>query len=473
MKKGIILILTYFIFVVSSINILGSNSLQDSLPAKKLLVYKFNIKQQIGPAIWRQTKQSFENARELNADLILIQMNTYGGLLDAADSIRTTILNCKIPVYVFIDNNAASAGALISIACDRIYMRAGGNIGSATVVDQSGKPMPDKYQAYMRSMMRSTAESHGKDTLITGKDTIYKWKRDPRIAEAMVDPDVYIAGIIDTGKVLTFTTQEAIKNGFCEGQAENIKEVLKLAQVDEYEIKEYEVSPLESLIGFLVNPVVHGLLIMIIIGGIYFELQTPGIGFPIGAAILAAVLYFAPLYLEGLAENWEIIVFIIGVILIALEIFAIPGFGVAGVSGILLVITGLTLSLVGNVVFTFNQDAFGILFKALSLVMISIFLSIVLSIYFGSKLLKSSALNFLVLNTTQQKDDGYLSVTNDSFRLIGESGIATSILRPAGKVKIKEDYYDAKSQFGYINKGEKIIVIDYKSGQLYVKKLEG
>lgn len=471
MKKIILFITLNFACWINPVKA----NIQDSIPLgqeNKSIVYSFDIKQQIGPAIWRQTKQSFEEANKINADYIIIHMNTYGGLVDAADSIRTIILNSKIPVYVFIDNNAASAGALISIACDSIYMRPGANIGAATVVDQSGKPVPDKFQAYMRSTMRSTAEVHGKDTVITGNDTIIKWFRDPKIAEAMVDPDVFIEGIIDTGKVLTFTTLEAMKYGFCEGQAENIAEVLELAGVNDYEIKKYEVTSLESIIGFLVNPVISGLLIMVIIGGIYFELQTPGVGFPLGAAIVAAILYFAPLYLEGLAENWEIVIFVIGIILIALEVFAIPGFGVAGVSGIILIITGLTLSLVDNVVFTFDKESFALLFRAFFLVMISMFLSLVFSIWLGSKLLSSSVLSFLVLDATQKKEEGFIGVSGEYDNMIGKTGEATTILRPAGKVKIDDDYYDARCQSGYIEKGEKVVVIKFTTSQLYVRKLE-
>lgn len=448
---------------------------QDSVTSgdsAKTIVYKFDIKQQIGPAIWRQTRQSFEEADKLNAEYIIIHMNTYGGLVDAADSIRTIILNSKIPVYVFIDNNAASAGALISLACDSIYMRSGANIGAATVVDQSGKPLPDKFQAYMRSTMRSTAEAHGKDTVIVGNDTIIKWFRDPKIAEAMVDPDIYIEGIIDTGKVLTFTTLEAMKYGFCEGQAENIAEVLEKVGVNDYVIKSYKVTLLESIIGFLVNPVVSGLLIMLIIGGIYFELQSPGVGFPLAASIVAATLYFAPLYLEGLAENWEIVVFIIGVLLIGVEIFAIPGFGVAGIGGILLIITGLTLSLVDNVVFTFNIESMTILFRAFFLVIISTFISLVSSIWLASKLLNSSILSFLVLDSTQKREEGFVGVSGEYSNYVGKTGEAATILRPAGKVKIGDDYFDARCQTGYIEKGEKILVIKFITSQLYVKKLD-
>jgi membrane-bound serine protease (ClpP class) len=161
----------------------------------KKLVYKLNIKKEITRATWRQTNQAFQYADSLNADVFLIHMNTYGGTVVDADSIRTRILQSEIPVYVFIDNNAASAGALISIACDSIYMRPGGSIGAATVVNQTGQAMPDKYQSYMRSTMRATAEAHGKDTVIIANDTIYNWRRDPKIAEAMVDQRVFIEGV--------------------------------------------------------------------------------------------------------------------------------------------------------------------------------------------------------------------------------------------------------------------------------------
>ena len=294
-------------------------------------VYTFDIKEMIAPPVWRTTKLAMENASKLKADLILIHMNTYGGTLDDADSIRTKILNSKIPVYVFIDKNAASAGALISIACDSIYMAPGASIGAATVVDQSGKPLPDKYQSYMRSMMRATAEAKGRDALI---------------AQAMVDPRLNVPGISDSGQVLTFTTSEAIQHNFCEGKAENLEDVLKIAGVENHTFINHEISALDKIIGWLINPFVSGILIMIIIGGIYFELQTPGIGFPLGAAALAALLYFAPLYLEGLANHWEILLFVVGIVLVLIEIFAIPGFGVTGVSGIILIISGLTLSMV-------------------------------------------------------------------------------------------------------------------------------
>ena len=161
----------------------------------------------------------------------------------------------------------------------------------------------------------------------------------------MVDQRLAIKGIKDTGKVITFTPHEAMTHGFCDGIAENISEMLKAEGIKNYELVNYRATSLETTIGILVNPILQGLLIMIIIGGIYFELQSPGVGFPILASMTAAIIYFAPLYLEGLAANYEIIIFMIGVLLLAAEIFVIPGFGVAGILGLIGIITGLSMAM--------------------------------------------------------------------------------------------------------------------------------
>jgi len=450
-----------------------SQEASDSLEINKVKVYKFDIKKDIGPPVWRQTKDAFEEAKEWEADIFLIHMNTYGGMVVHADSIRTAILNNKTPIYVYIDNNAASAGALISIACDGIYMRSGANIGAATVVNQTGEAMPDKYQSYMRSTMRATAESHGKDTLIQNGDTIIKWKRDPLIAEAMVDPRTYIENVVDTGKVLTFTPNEAIKNGYCEGIANSVEEVLEQLEVKEYVIKKYEPSGVEKLIDFMLNPMLQGLIIMIIIGGIYFELQSPGVGFPLIAAIIAAVLYFSPLYLEGLAANWEIIIFIIGVALLGVEIFVIPGFGVAGVSGIILIISGLSLSLIDNVNFNFEPRHVKALLGAILLVTFSMLTSIILSINISKRLFAGSGfLGRLALKAEGKIEEGYIGVDMSPKTLVGKKGIASTVLRPSGKVIIDDEIYDAKSEDGFIDMDTEVVVIRYETGQVYVIKSE-
>lgn len=434
------------------------------------LVYLYEIKQEIGPEVWRNTQKAFDEAEMQNADMVLIHMNTYGGMVNAADSIRTKILNAKIPVWVFVDNNAASAGALISISCDRIYMRQGGNIGAATVVDQSGKPVPDKYQSFMRSMMRATAESHGKDTTINASgDTILTWHRDPAIAEAMVDPRLAVEGVIDSGKVISFTTSEAMKFGFCEGQAENINDVLNQGGIEQFTIIKQEHTILDYFINFLINPFVHGILIMIIIGGLYFELQSPGIGFPLAAAALATLLYFAPLYVEGIAENWEILLFIMGVILIMLEIFVIPGFGVAGISGIVLVITGLTLAMIDNLEFQLNPNYVDTVLKSLGIVVISSIAAFVFGIWGSKKMFDGAIFGRLTLASTQQRDEGFINVDKSFREMVGQKGIATTVLRPSGTIEINDEHFDAKAENGYIEKGTPVIVTRTSASQLYVE----
>jgi len=436
------------------------------------VIFKIDIKRDIGSTTWLYVQKGFEEAREKNADAVLIHMNTYGGEVVYADSIRTKILNSDLPVYVFIDNNAASAGALISIACDKIFMRPGGSMGAATVVNQTGAEMPDKYQSYMRATMRATAEAQGKDTLINGTDTTYRWKRDPLIAEAMVDERTVVPNLIDSGKTLTFTSLEAQKYGYCEGLADNVDEVItKHLQLTDYELITFQPTAMDNIRGFLMSSVFQGILIMLIIGGIYFELQTPGIGFPLAVSVAAALLYFAPLYLEGLAANWEIIVFVIGLVLIAIEIFVIPGFGVAGISGIVLVIAGLTLSMLENVDFNFEGVETGGVGKALMTVILGVGLGFALVLYLSSRIGSKGIFRNIALNTNLENSEGYISVEMKLKDLVGQEGVAHSDLRPSGKIRINGQLFDAVSEGDFIGASTPIRVIRFEMGQLYVTNL--
>lgn len=446
-----------YILIALSLMLGLKASAQPSEEGKTGLIYIFDIKQEIAPPVWHNTKKAFREARDLKADVILIHMNTYGGMVETADSIRTAILQSTIPVWVFIDNNAASAGALISIACDSIYMREGANIGAATVVNQTGEAMPDKYQSYMRSTMRSTAEATG---------------RDPDIAQGMVDPRIRIEGISDSGQVITFTVSEAIKYGYCNAQANSIEEILKITGKKDFKVVEQRLTATDRIIGFLTKPIISGILIMIIIGGIYFELQTPGVGFPLAAAVVAAIVYFAPLYIEGLAANWEILLFIIGVVLLLVEIFAIPGFGVAGISGIVLIVTGLTLSMIDNIGFNFTGVPLDGVVVAFFIVIIASFFSLIGSFFITRKLFGGHTMfGDLALLSTQQTSEGYASSDVHYTEMMGKTGEAFTMLRPAGKVSIDGQIFDAVAEAGFIDKGEAVHVVKYENAQLIVRKV--
>ena len=420
-------------------------------------VFTFKIDKDIDPAMTRRVKLALESAEKQDTDLIIIEMDTYGGAVNDADEIRTMLLNSTIPIYVFINKDAASAGALISIATDSIYMAPGASIGAATVVNGTdGAAAPDKYQSYMRSMMRSTAEAKG---------------RDPKIAEAMVDEKIEIEGISEAGSVITFSVSEAEKYGFCEGQFDSIEAILEAQNMSDSQLIAYEPASTEQIIAFFLNPAVSGFLILIIIGGLYFELQTPGIGFPILASVVAVLLYFIPYYLNGLAENWEILVFFIGVILLAVELFVIPGFGIFGVLGIIGILAGLVLGMIPNQNFDFEFVPAGDLFAALLTVILAAIASVGLVFWLTPKVNEWGAFKTITLASTQQRSEGYTS-SSYADTLNGKTGVVHSRLRPSGRIEIDGDIFDAYSRGEFIDQGEKIIVISTEGTSLKVKKLE-
>ncbi|MDX9891676.1 MAG: NfeD family protein [Bacteroidales bacterium] len=443
MKKGIL-------FLMVLLNVFTSLGQQN----KK--IYFYEIDDVISKPAKKKTEIAIKEADNEKADIILLRLNTFGGELEAADQIRTMLMKTEIPVFVFIDVNAASAGALISIACDSIYMAPGASIGAASVVNETGEIMPDKYQSYMRSLMRSTAEKQG---------------RDPDIAQAMVDPDVSIDNIIDSGKVLTFTTAEAIKYGFCEAQVSSKEGALEAAGIHQYTIVEQKLSWIDQIILFLIKPAISGLLIMLIVGGIYFELQSPGIGFPLVVAIIAALLFFAPHYLGGLAQHWEILIFIVGLILLVVEIFVIPGFGVFGIVGIVLIVASLVLAMIFNINFDFSFTTSATIFQKIAIVITSLTIGFGLSIWLGKKLiLADTRFGSIALKTELSKDSGFLSQGEGLFHLVGKKGITTTILRPSGKVQIDDESFDAISEYGIIEKGTPITAIKFENSQLIVRK---
>ena len=241
-------------------------------------------------------------------------------------------------------------------------------------------------------------------------------------------------------------------------------------KINDYTKLEYSETFIDQIIALLINPAVSGILIILIIGGIYFELQSPGIGFPLIISVLAAVAYFAPLYIEGLAENWEIVVFIIGLLLIALEIFVIPGFGVAGISGIILTMGGLILSMVNNIGFNFEPINFDKLVTAILVVLVSSSLSVAGSIFLGVKLLQSSLIGKLVLNSVQDSNEGFISVDQKQ-DLVGKQGITITVLRPSGKIEIEGELIDANALEGYIEEGSRVQVVKYETSQVTVVSL--
>lgn len=415
------------------------------------------IKAEIDPRMSRYVNLALDNAEKIEADYVIVEMDTYGGVLTDSKDIVDRILDLKVPIWVFINKDAASAGALISIACDSIYMASGATIGAATVVQGgTGEAAPDKYQSYMRSIMRSTAEHNG---------------RDPRIAEGMVDERIAIDGITTEGSVITFTTKEALKYGYCEAQVSSIDDILQRNGVPDYELIRFEISSVEKVIAFFLNPFISGILILVILGGLYFELQTPGVGFPILASITALILYLVPYYLNGLAQNWEIIALFVGIILILLEVFVIPGFGVAGIAGIAMTVGSMVLIMVNNDFFNFEMVPVNDLIIASLAIFGGLTGGVVLLFVGGVRLSHSSFFKRISLTDTQAQSEGYTSNFNTGMDLVGKTGTAYTVLRPSGKIMIEGQIYDAFSRGDYIEKGDMVKVLEIEGSTLRVRKV--
>lgn len=427
-----------------------------SNPAKKKIYY-FELHQDITPMAVRLVDNAITEAMQQKADYIVMSLDSYGGLLDAGDTIHVKLLRCPVPVMVMVTNNAASAGALIALSCDSIYMYPYAKIGAASVVDQNGNVVDEKFQAYMRGIMRSTAEAN---------------HRDPEIAEAMVQGGGGVPGIIDSGKILTFTTSEAILHNYCEGQVTSLIDLLKQAHIDDYQISEYKTTGMDKVMNFFLNPLLRGLCITFIFLGLYFELQSPGIGLPLIVSIIGALFYFAPLYLEGLASNWEILIFVAGLILIVLEIFVVPGFGITGILGIIFSFAGLVLSMLFNTGFNFEMSGTGALTQSVLIVLCAFIISIAVMFAFFGRFTKSKLFKTISLETAEHASEGYSSTMfSNPENMLGKTGIAMSDLRPAGKVEIDDNYFDAQSEGDYILKGEKVKVIQVMNSFVVVRKV--
>ena len=414
--------------------------------------YRIRLDQDIDPSSQRLVTLGLEKAVAAEADYILLDINTYGGAVNAADSIRSAVLHSDIPVVAYINMQAASAGALISIACDSIYMKTGSSIGAATVVDQAGQVMPDKYQSFMRGMMRATAQANG---------------RDPHIAESMTD----------TANVLSMTPSEAVAAGYCEGICESEFEVAqKVTGNDEFIIKNMEddMTWLDRLIQFLLNPLLQSIFMMMIIGGIFVEIRTPGIGLPLLTAMVGALLYFAPGYLGHLVSYWEIILFFVGLVLIGVEIFVLPGFGVCGIAGIIAVVVSLAFAMVDNAELfhwdgTLNLEP---VLMPLGIVIISASVAIFGSVWLVKKLYATRSFDHIALRQEMKAEEGFTGVVIGLESLVGETVTVFTDLRPSGKVMTSDGrILEATLKYGgFASKGESVKVVSAEQGRVYCTK---
>jgi membrane-bound serine protease (ClpP class) len=394
-----------------------------------------------------------DEATAAGAKAVILEINTFGGRVDAAVLIRDALLESKIPTVAFINKRAISAGALISLSSGKIGMAEGSTIGAATPVQiglpgSPAQPVEEKTVSYMRKEFRATAE---------------KRNRPPLIAEAMVDADVEIPDLIEKSKLLTLTTKEALQVNIADFQANSLEAVLQSLNLADAEIYYASETWAESLVRFLTHPVVSSLLMTVGILGIMLEMRVPGFGVPGALGLMSLALFFWGHGLVQLAGLEEFLLVGLGLILVGLEIFVIPGFGIAGILGILALMGGLGLSLIGT------GASWDSMLSALGQVAFSILVAIILTLILVRYFPRLPFGKRLILETNLQAQEGYESSPAEDHRWLGKQGLAVSDLHPSGIARFDGERVDVVSDGTFIDAGQPLQVVRIDGNRVVVR----
>lgn len=446
MNKKIFIIFTIIFTIFISKNIYSQEN------AKIYVIKKLEF-QEINRWYAAYIKKAIKKAENEGASLIILELDTPGGLLSSALSIKNYIIESNIPVVAYINKNALSAGALISLSCASIYMSDGSIIGAATPVYMKGNTIEkasEKEISAMRAAMRSSAE---------------RSKKNVRIAEAMVDETIILSkrddGIdLDDKTLLTLSVEEALKVNIADGKANSIIDIIKLRNLSENStiIINFDEEKYDYILRFLINPAVLSALISIGIIGAYIELKTPGFGIGGVISIIAFSTFFFAQVFVGESGFLAPAIFFLGIVLLAIEIFVIPGFGITGILGILGIVAGIFMS------FGINNIA-----QATSVIFFSFIADIILIIILARFILKSKGFKNIVALETDTA--GYhSSVSYDN--LLGREGITDTFFRPSGNIIINDKKYDAITEGEFINKGVKIKVILVEGNKIVIKEVK-
>ena len=395
-------------------------------------------------------RRSVREANEADATAIVLDIDTFGGRIDAAQQIVTAVIASEIPVYALVSHNAWSAGAMIALAADSIFMTPGSSIGAATPVSGAGVKASEKVVSAMRGEFRALAERRGLD---------------PRIAQAMVDEDIQIEGVSDSGKLLTLTNREAVELNVAAAEVEGLDDLLKILDLEDATVSTVGINWAETLVRFLSNPIVAPILLSICTLGIILEIKTPSFGVAgmIGLGALGA--FFGSHLLVGLAGWEEVILLGVGLIALLVEVFVVPGFGIAGIVSIVCIGTATFLALLGALP-TWNEvaRASGVMIAAAMIVAVT--LGVLLR-----HLPNSGRLRGILLRTATDKSLGYVAEpARDD--LIGAEGVAVTDLRPSGTVQVGGERLDVVSETGYVAKGASVRLIRAEGYRHVVEPVE-
>lgn len=399
-------------------------------------------------------RRVLKEAADAGAAAVILEINTFGGRVDAAVQIRDALLGAQLPTVAFVNKRAISAGALIGLAAEKLVMAGGGTIGAATPVQMgqpgaAAQPVEEKTVSYVRKEFRATAESR---------------KRPPLLAEAMVDADVAIPKVIEKGKLLTLTTEEALRNKLIDFRADTLESTLEQLGLSGAELIRASPNWAENLVRILTHPVVSSLLITVGVLGLLIEIRTPGFGVPGAVGISSLSLFLWGHWLVQLAGWEELLLVAGGLVFLLLEALFIPGFGVVGALGIVAVLAGFALSMVGAGVTTATMllAAARVVLSLLAALLASlVLLRLLPHLPFGRR---------LILATGLSAAEGYASAPQSDSHWLGRRGRASSTLRPAGIAEIDGERVDVVSDGELIDAGEPIEVTRVDGNRIVVRR---
>lgn len=413
------------------------------------LLYVIPLKGAVSGGMADFLKRGIGEAENRKARAILVELNTFGGLVDAMAEVADIITGSRLPVYVYIEGRAISAGAYIALSGEKIVMAPDAVIGASQPRTVRGEEVPEKEMAAMRKMFRAAAEARAKRT---GVDL------DPLVAEAMVDPAVEVEGLSAKGELVVLTAGEALELGYADMIAANREVALDMLGLGELITIRVRQTPAEGLVRFLTDPYVSPLLLSIGFTALIIELLSAGFGAAGIIGLTSLALYFGARLLSGLAGIEVIILFILGIILLALELLVIPGFGAAGILGL--------ASIAGSIIFSHTTTSQGLLSLGMAICW-ALFLSALAYQYIR----KSGFLNRLVLQTSLTTGEGYSS-TPDYHHYLGKIGQTINPLRPAGVVEFDDgERLDVVSDGSYVPTGTKVKVIKVEGRRIVVRKI--
>lgn len=399
-------------------------------------VYRIPVTGTIEMGLAPFVARSLREAEEAGAAAAVLDIDTPGGRIDAAQEITDALRDAEIPTYAFVNRRAFSAGAMIALATDGIYMRPGSVIGAATPVDGGGQKLSEKMVSAMRSEFRALAEERGLD---------------PRVAEAMVDEEIAIPGVVEKGKLLTLSTEEAERLGFAQ-EVEDWSALAAALGAERAPVVTTEVNWAERLVRFFTHPLVAPFLLSLGFLGLLIEIKTPSFGMAGLAGAASLGLFFGSHLLVGLA-GWEVLILLAaGVVLILVELLVIPGFGVAGILGLLSVLGAVVLAMLGSFPTT------GDVLVALNVVAGSFLLFGFLAWQFLRRLPDDRRARFIFLQKATSREEGYLSAPHRA-ELVGVEGVAVTDLRPAGTGAFGEERVDVVSDGRFVPAGTPIRIV--------------